>query len=163
MKIKGLVMGMAAVATVLVIGITALGSRDFQAFASATNGKQQKAAVENGVLEIQTNLEYFGYPALTVQKGVPVRWVITADAKNLNACNNEIVIPDLSITKKLVAGENVIEFTPDKSGILEYSCWMGMINSTIAVVEDLNDYDAAKVQKQIDNLTPRGGCCGLRQ
>ncbi|MDR3166986.1 MAG: heavy metal transporter, partial [Treponema sp.] len=32
-------------------------------------------------------------------------------------------------------GENLIEFTPKRTGKFTYTCWMGMIRSTITVVE----------------------------
>ncbi|MDR3335812.1 MAG: heavy metal transporter, partial [Treponema sp.] len=33
-------------------------------------------------------------------------------------------------------GENIIEFTPERAGKFSYSCWMGMIRSSIVVVEE---------------------------
>jgi plastocyanin domain-containing protein len=32
-------------------------------------------------------------------------------------------------------GENIIEFTPARTGNVGYSCWMGMIRGNITVVE----------------------------
>ena len=32
-------------------------------------------------------------------------------------------------------GTNVIEFTPEKTGTFQYTCWMGMISGKIKVVE----------------------------
>ncbi len=119
----------------------------------------QTATVKENVQEIVTQLEPYGYPALTVQKDVPVKWTIVADAATLNSCNNEIIIPNYEILKTLNVGDNVIEFTPTESGIIQYSCWMGMINSTIAVVDDINNYDEAEIQAQIANLPQAGGCC----
>lgn len=97
---------------------------------------QESAAAESsGVQEIKTALEPSSYPELTVRKGIPVKWTITADRQSLNFCNNEIVIPAYGISRKLAAGENTIEFTPAEAGVIPYSCWMGMIQSTITVVE----------------------------
>ncbi len=189
MKNKNLGIGIAVVAVVAIVGTFALRAGNLLALASgkqpiapppvsSNQGKSsqtidysqitnlstaaQTATMKGDVQEIATELEAYGYPALTVQKGVPVKWVISADAANLNGCNNEIIIPSLGISQELKAGKNVIEFTPAESGILQYSCWMGMINSTIAVVDDINNYDAAEVQRQIDTLPPAGGCCGAR-
>jgi plastocyanin len=47
-----------------------------------------------------------------------------------------MVIPEYDIEYQFQPGENIIEFTPDKTGIFSYSCWMGMIRSTITVVEN---------------------------
>jgi plastocyanin domain-containing protein len=46
-----------------------------------------------------------------------------------------VVIPEYGIEKKLVPGDNTIEFTPTNSGVIAYSCWMGMIRSTITMLE----------------------------
>ncbi len=93
------------------------------------------ASAENdNVQYIYTDLEPYSYPPIVVKKGVPVKWVINATPETLNGCNNEIIIRAYNIQKPLVVGENVIEFTPTESGRFGYSCWMGMITSTITVV-----------------------------
>ena len=93
------------------------------------------ATVENGVQNIETKLSSRGYPAITVTKGVPVRWNMKADAADINGCNGTLVIQEFNIEKKLVPGDNIIEFTPTTTGSIPYSCWMGMIRSNINVVE----------------------------
>lgn len=75
------------------------------------------------------------YPDITVKKGLPVRFILHAEAENLNNCNNAIVIPDFDIGKELVPGDNIIEFTPTKAGTYEYTCWMGMVYGQINVTE----------------------------
>ncbi|MCX7745389.1 MAG: sulfite exporter TauE/SafE family protein [Clostridia bacterium] len=97
-------------------------------------------AEEKSVQKIQTlraKIESGSYPSITVQKNIPVKWILIADENDLNECNNAIVIPKLKIEKNLEAGENIIEFTPDKTGEIIYTCWMGMIKSKIKVVEQL--------------------------
>jgi hypothetical protein len=47
-----------------------------------------------------------------------------------------MIIREYRIEHRFTAGENVIEFTPDKAGRFPYSCWMGMIRSSITVVEE---------------------------
>ncbi len=118
------------------------------------------AKVNEDVQEIATELESYRYPALIVQKDISVKWTIVADAESLNSCNNEIIIPDFAISQPLNIGENVIEFTPTETGVIQYSCWMGMVNSTVAVVDDINNYDEAEIRKQIAELPRLGGCCG---
>ena len=39
------------------------------------------------------------------------------------------------MTIPLKPGDNVISFTPDTSGVIAYSCWMGMIRGSITVVD----------------------------
>jgi len=74
------------------------------------------------------------YPAITVQQGIPVRWTINAPAGSINGCNNRMIIKDYGIQYAFKRGDNVIEFTPVKTGKVSYSCWMGMIKSTITVL-----------------------------
>ncbi len=90
-------------------------------------------SVEEEVQNIYTELEPYSYPTIKVKKGIPVKWVINATESNLNGCNNEIIIREYGIQKPLVLGENIIEFTPTTEGEFIYSCWMGMIVSTILV------------------------------
>ena len=51
-------------------------------------------------------------------------------------------MPAYGIQRKLVAGDNLIEFTPKKAGGIAYSCWMGMIRSGITVVRDIGSIGA---------------------
>jgi hypothetical protein len=92
------------------------------------------ATVNQGVQTITTKLSPNSYEPITVQVGVPVKWTIQADASDINGCNNQVLIPKYNIEKKLVAGDNIIEFTPTVTGTVPYSCWMGMIKSNITVV-----------------------------
>lgn len=96
------------------------------------------ARVENNVQKITTSFTSGGYARITVQKGIPVRWTIRVTDRDLNGCNNPIVIPRYNLRLKLVPGDNIVEFTPEDTGTIPYSCWMGMIRSTITVVEDVN-------------------------
>lgn len=121
----------------------------------------QTAKVDSNAQEIVTQLEPDSYPTLVVQKGVPVKWTMVADNKNLNSCNNEIIIPSLNISKPLNIGDNVIEFTPTETGIIPYSCWMGMINSAIVVVEDINNYNKTEVEAQLAETLQGGSGCGM--
>lgn len=88
---------------------------------------------------VTTVLESGRYAPITVEKGVPVRWIIKAEESDLNGCNNPLTIPGYNITKKLVPGDNIIEFTPVEEGIIPYTCWMGMIKSNIKVIGDINE------------------------
>jgi len=101
------------------------------------------ATVQNGIQIVRTKLEPGRYEPIVVQKGIPVKWTIQAQKSDINGCNNEIVIPKFKKSKKLEAGDNVIEFTPTETGTFPYSCWMGMIRSKITVVDDINNVDAS--------------------
>jgi len=68
----------------------------------------------------------------TIKKDIPVRWII--DAKAPYSCASALIIPSLKIQKQLRAGENIIEFTPQKTGDLPFSCSMGMYTGVFHVV-----------------------------
>lgn len=107
---------------------------------SSSAGKSNggtKATVGDGVQTVTTTLDR-GYAPITVQTGIPVKWTITAKDGDLSGCNNKMVIRSYGVEKQLSVGENVVEFTPTKAGTINYSCWMGMVGSTIAVVDDIN-------------------------
>ncbi len=66
------------------------------------------------------------------------------------------------------SGEQVIEFTPTKSGVVSWSCWMGMIPGSFIVKDEIN---AGVVSEELNILanTPKsaapscgasGGGCG---
>lgn len=91
--------------------------------------------VEDGVQIINSTLAPGRYPNITVQEGMPVKWVIDAPKGSINGCNNRMLIQEYGLEHSFVYGENIIEFTPTKTGTVRYSCWMGMIRGNITVVE----------------------------
>ncbi|MDR1230867.1 MAG: sulfite exporter TauE/SafE family protein [Spirochaetaceae bacterium] len=92
--------------------------------------------VEDGVQVVDSTLRGGRYPAIVVRQGLPVRWTIDAPAGSINGCNNRMIIREYGIEYRFKTGANVIEFMPEKAGRFTYSCWMGMIRSTITVVAD---------------------------
>jgi sulfite exporter TauE/SafE/copper chaperone CopZ len=92
--------------------------------------------IENGAQIVNSTLSGGRYPAITVQQGIPVRWTINAPAGSINGCNNRMIIREYGIEHRFTPGENLIEFTPARTGKFPYSCWMGMIRSSITVVEE---------------------------
>lgn len=90
--------------------------------------------VEDGVQIVKMDVDWTFKPnEFVVKKGVPVRWEIKGI--NVSGCSNEIVIPSMNISKKIDQGPNVIEFTPEKSGVLPFSCWMGMQSGKFIIEE----------------------------
>ncbi len=98
------------------------------------NGKEQTVRIS---LDPHHKLSY---PPIVVQKGIPVRWIISAEKNALDLCNETVVVPAFRIEQKLAAGDNILRFTPEEAGDFVYTCWMGMIKSRIQVVEDLAAY-----------------------
>ncbi len=105
----------------------------------SVDGMQNNENVSTNIADnsqiIYTDLQPSSYPNITVEKDIPVKWVINATEETLNGCNNEIIIQEYDIRQPLSVGNNIIEFTPDKTGTYMYSCWMGMIKATITVVD----------------------------
>lgn len=88
--------------------------------------------------EVTTQLRANSYTPITVQKGIPVKWTIRADAGTINGCNGTVTIPKYNISRTLQPGNNEIDFTPQQTGTVAYTCSMGMITSTISVVDDVS-------------------------
>lgn len=134
--------------------------------ASANNGVANldgvpKATADGTIQTVTTTLDGGQYSPIVVQKGVPVKWTITAKNGDINSCNNKMVINDYNLSQKLNVGENVIEFTPTESGTFTYSCWMGMVTSTITVVDDINnitDQDSSGYSGNAGSVAGNGRC-----
>jgi plastocyanin domain-containing protein len=108
------------------------------ALPSVSSGSAVVLATASGAYqEVRTTVSSGQYQPFVVQAGIPVRWTISVAAKDLNNCNNPILIPQYGIRKQLLPGENLVQFTPYKEGTFAYTCWMGMISSTFRVVRDL--------------------------
>ncbi len=84
------------------------------------------AGVRDGFQTVNMDVISSGYSpnVFTVKKGVPVKWII--NGKNIFGCQGYLVAPALGIQKAIAEGENIIEFTPDKTGTINFSCGMGM-------------------------------------
>ena len=104
------------------------------------SGNQQESSdqikIEDGVQVINSTLSPGRYPNIKVQAGIPVKWIIDAPAGSINGCNNRMIIRAYGIEYSFHTGENVVEFTPDKTGKIPYSCWMGMIRGSINVTKE---------------------------
>lgn len=89
----------------------------------------------NGVQVVRMTQSGSGYSprSFTIQKGLPVKWVITST--NPNSCAASILSSQLNIRKFLEPGENIIEFTPSQTGIIKFSCSMGMYTGSFNVVD----------------------------
>lgn len=106
------------------------------AYAAGDQEKKNDTKIEDGVQIVNSTLSPGKYPNINVQKGIPVKWIIDAPQGSINGCNNRMIIRDLGIEYSFKTGENVIEFTPEKTGKISYSCWMGMIRGSISVTEE---------------------------
>ena len=91
--------------------------------------------IKEGVQIIELEVQPRSYPEFVVKNQLPVKVNFKVSEQNLNSCNDAIVIPEYGIEKQLSVGDNWIEFTPTEIGTFSYSCWMGMIQSQIQVIE----------------------------
>ena len=91
--------------------------------------------MNNGKQIVKSTLNPFRYPEITVKKGIPVHWEITASKSALNGCNYRMIFQDFGFAYEMNYGTNVIEFTPEKAGNFQYTCWMGMVRGKIKVEE----------------------------
>jgi sulfite exporter TauE/SafE len=129
-------MGMSMFSNGLALGGFApdVGSAAGSAGIASMRPAAARAVPEGDLQVVTTNLSSGRYEPIVVQAGVPVKWTISAPKGTINGCNNSMAIPEYGIKHRFREGENVIEFTPGKTGRFSYSCWMGMIRSSITVV-----------------------------
>jgi len=146
------------VAIIMVLSIGVLGFMYFRRGSSRNNNYQSLSFDQSQLVgtkqEVVSQLDSNGYPVIVVEAGQPVRWVINATADQINSCNERFNIPALGLSVTLVPGENVIEFTPSTSGVIDYQCWMGMIRSQIVVVDNLKDFKGL----ENSNFNSQPGC-----
>jgi len=122
------------------------------------------AVVENGQQVVRIELEPYYYEPIVVQKGIPVTFIVHAEQQHINGCNNAIVIPAFDVRNNIVAGDNLFEFTPTETGTIAYSCWMGMIRSSIQVVDDLSAITPSAVPASPSQGLPEApadDCCSV--
>lgn len=140
---------------VIVLGVVMLGRGFNQSGISTTAladvAPSNIATVQEDVQIVTTNMKGNEYEPIMVEAGVPVRWTINAEEKELNGCNNPVTIPKYGIEKRLVSGENIIEFTPTEEGNIVYTCWMGMISGNIQVVSDISDISEDEIEQITEN------------
>jgi len=162
MLIKALKMGgiFVVIVGIIMIGRWYLFPGQSESYAASGNGSAAVAAavIKEGVQEVAIDLKSSSYGPIVVQKGIPVKFNIRAAEGDINSCNGTVIIPDYNVQMALKPGDNILEFTPDKTGTIPYSCWMGMVTSSIQVVDDISAVDVSTI------AVPVGGrlkmpCC----
>jgi len=107
-----------------------LGFNYFQQLDESQNFK-----ISNGIQEINMIQTHKGYSPnlLVVKKNIPVK--LTVSSKNNATCASYLVIEEYGVRRFLELGDNLIEFTPTKTGDIKFSCGMGMHPGIIRVIE----------------------------
>ena len=106
--------------------------------ASASTG--ESASLIGGVKIIDdrqiVNMEQWAYGYkpnhFQIKKGLPVRWII--NSTNPYTCASSLVAPSLDLAQPLSAGNNIVEFTPQTLGRINFSCGMGMYRGYFEVI-----------------------------
>lgn len=101
-----------------------LGSNKAAVHSTNSNAKPQ-------VLEMTADASGWGTDVIHFEAGRKIKWII--NVSKVTVCNREIEIPALGLKKKLVLGENIIEFDPGENSRLAYTCWMGMMNGEFLI------------------------------
>lgn len=117
--------------------LTGLPKPNFFAFAGESGKKSPNNSAyeyENGVRILRMDQLGGGYEPniFYLEKGVPVKWVINSKSRS---CASDLMSSKLKIRKLLQPGENIIEFTPNETGEVRFSCSMGMYNGKFIVTE----------------------------
>ena len=66
-----------------------------------------------------------------IKPNTKTKWII--NATNPYSCASQLVAPTIGVQKQLEAGENIIEFISPASGIIHFSCSMGMYSGKMIV------------------------------
>jgi uncharacterized protein len=107
------------------------------------------------------NYQYQLYPNV-MKKGVPVRMEV--DLNTVTGCMVAVRIPSFSVAKTVSQGDNIITFTPDKTGTFNIACSMGMGRNTFSVVDDNGQpssyVETAPAQAAGGSCGANGGGCG---
>ncbi len=131
---------MVSAVLVIILGFgmfnTGLNMSGFLAIGTKTSDTSAfEPVIVDGYQIVTIEVSPRSYAPITVKKDIPVKFNLHAEAKNLNGCNNAILIPEYGIELPLKAGDNFVEFTPTETGKIPYSCWMNMIRSSITVID----------------------------
>ncbi|MEK7067922.1 MAG: cupredoxin domain-containing protein, partial [Patescibacteria group bacterium] len=143
--------------------LSALASSFNSANTTAAIGNAVLPPIENGQQIVRMAETNSGYSPneFTIKKGVPVRWVIDAQAPY--SCASSIIMSKFNIRKNLVAGENIIEFTPTETGRIDFSCSMGMYRGAFYVVDENSVGAPTAATSNKPSSAPKqiaGGGCG---
>lgn len=85
------------------------------------------------ILRMTVTNEGYAPSDFTVQRGVPVRWIIQGE--EIFGCQGLLQAPQIGVSQVLQQGENIVEFTPEKVGNIAFSCSAGSVRGKIHVID----------------------------
>ncbi len=101
-----------------------------------TEAVSTQTNIIDGVQQVTINITGGGYKSNvdTLKVGVPVK--LTLITSDVRSCARAFTIPSLNYFKVLpVSGTETMEFTPQKTGLLIYTCSMGMYSGSFNVIK----------------------------
>jgi uncharacterized protein len=123
------------------------------------SGEKGDVVLKGAVQEIVMDVNYRGFTpnTFTIQKGVPVKWIINGE--QITGCTNEIISKQLGIRKKIVPGPNIVEFTPQQAGTIGFSCWMGMVRGKFIVTDEGGNVPLTANTSASEEVSFEGAIC----
>jgi len=144
--------------------LNAVGIGGINTVLSASNNNSNISKSNNGqqTIDVRVFADHFEPSVITLEANVPTTFRITD--KGMTGCTSAAMARGLFDKPIQLASKGTVEqnFTPTKPGRYVLSCWMGMVTSTVNVIEkgaqvQPAQYDTTAV---VDNV-PSGGCsCG---
>lgn len=136
---------------VIILIFIAFGLGDFFATGNAISKTAANSDVQIVKLKV-VGANYVLEPS-TIRKDVPVR--IEADMNKVLGCARSIVIPGFNVRKTVTSTDNIIEFTPTKSGTFNIACSMNMYVGTFKVLDSNGG-----VASYVEPVKSGSGSCG---
>ncbi len=102
---------------------------------SGASGNSVLTAESNDVQKVKLFVEGGRYvlEPNTMKIGAPVK--IEADISRMPGCSKSVVISAFNVRKTLTNNDNIITFTPTKSGTFNIACSMNMYRGTFTIAE----------------------------
>jgi sulfite exporter TauE/SafE/copper chaperone CopZ len=100
---------------------------------TTTVGSEAKMVDGKQVIEMTQSGNGYSPRQFTVKKGIPVVWNIKSTSRY--TCAAYIDMPSVGVSQPLMLGDNTIEFTPTNTGVMRFTCSMGMYTGSITVTD----------------------------
>lgn len=140
-----------AIVVIGVFGSISVFAQEKTTTNSAVSGNVVKSAGANNGDYQTVKLSFKNYryelSPSTLKKDVPVR--LEVDLDTVGGCMRDVVISSFGVRKYVRSGDNIIEFTPDKSGTFNIACSMNMGRGTFSVADnsgEVSNYKEAPIE-----------------
>jgi plastocyanin domain-containing protein len=123
----------------------------------ASNGK-----IQGEIQEIKLGFGPNGYyipREITVKVGSTVRLI--GDTNTLVGCMKTVIIHGYNVKKRMLPGDNILEFVADRPGVYPISCPMGMGSGKLIVTDQYGNFPNSWSQSGQQYKPSVQGCgCG---